>query len=404
MHREYILQGIRVIEAASMVLVPAVAAVMADFGAEVIKVEPPGGGDIHRYGHQLPGMPISEIPYAFQVENRNKKSMVLNLKDEMGREILRELIRKADVFVTNYRSTALKKLRMTYEDFKKINERLIYAYASGYGEKGPEADQPGYDAVSYWSRSGIEGHVFPLDGWLSPFPYGSGDRPSGMNLLTAVLLALLARERTGKGAKVSTSLLASGAWANSTMIQASLCGAQFNEKVPRERAYNFTHIYYIPKDGRPFKLNIHDYAKGWAPFCRAVGRPDLIDDPRFTTIDVRVKHMTELIAIFDEAIAQHDLAHWVRAFTEHDIPFSPISGYEDIAVDPQMEATNVFVDVDHPRYGHFRTVDSPFTIEGSEKVKAGAAPELGEHTRLILTGMGYSEGKIQEFYDKGVAS
>jgi crotonobetainyl-CoA:carnitine CoA-transferase CaiB-like acyl-CoA transferase len=188
------------------------------------------------------------------------------------------------------------------------------------------------------------------------------------------------------------------------MIQASLCGAQFNEKVPREKAYNFGYIHYLPKDGRPFKLNIHDYAKGWAPFCRAVGRPDLIDDPRFATIDIRVKHMEALIAIFDEAIAQHDLAYWVKELTEHDIPFSPISNYEEIAADRQMAATSVFVDVNHPRFGHFRTVDSPFTIDGSEKVKAGAAPELGEHTRLILAGMGYPEGKIQEFFDKGVVS
>jgi crotonobetainyl-CoA:carnitine CoA-transferase CaiB-like acyl-CoA transferase len=404
MDKKYILQGIRVIEAASMVLVPAVTAVMADFGAEVIKVEPPGGGDIHRYGHQVPGMPVSEIPYAFQVENRNKKSIVLNLKDEMGREILRELILKADVFATNYRATALTKLGMTYEDFKKINRHLIYAYGSGYGEKGPEANKPGYDSVSYWARSGIEAQVFPLDGWLSGFPYGSGDRPSGMNLLTAVLLALFARERTGEGAKVSTSLLASGAWANSTMIAASLCGAQFNEKVPREQAVNFTYSYYMPNDGRPFKLNIHDYAKGWAPFCNAVGRSDLINDPRFATIDVRVKHMTELFVIFDEIIAQHDSAYWVKALTEHDIPFSLISSYEEIAADRQMAETNVFVDVDHPKYGHFRTVDSPFTIDESEKVKAGAAPELGEHTRLILGDMGYSEGKIKEFFSKRIVS
>jgi crotonobetainyl-CoA:carnitine CoA-transferase CaiB-like acyl-CoA transferase len=404
MDEKYILQGIRVVEAASMVLVPAVTAVMADFGAEVIKVEPPGGGDIHRYGHQLPGMPVSEIPYAFQAENRNKKSMVLNLKEEMGREILGDLIRKADVFATNYRATALKKLKMTYADFRKINRRLIYAYASGYGEKGPEADKPGYDMVCYWARSGIEAQVFPTDGWLSGFPYGSGDRPSGMNLLSAVLLALLSRERTGEGAKVSTSLLASGAWANSTMIQAALCGAQFNEKVPRERAYNFTYIHYMPKDGRPFKLNIHDYAKGWAPFCHAVGRPDLIDDPRFATIDVRVKHMAELIKIFDGIIAQRDLSYWVKVLTEHDIPFSPISSYDEIAVDRQMAETNVFVDVDHPKYGHFRTVDSPFTIDGSEKVKAGAAPELGEHTRVVLTEMGYPDGKIEELFAKGVVS
>ena len=404
MDERYILNGIRVVEAASMVLIPAVSEMLADYGAEVIKVESPGGGDIHRYGHQLPGMPVSEIPYAFQADNRNKKSIVLDLKTEAGREILRALVTKADVFATNYRSQALEKLKMTYEDFKKINKRLIYAYATGYGEKGPEAGKPGYDMVCYWTRSAIEAQLFPVDGWLCGFPYGSGDRPTGMNLVVAVLLALLARERTGEGARVTTSLLASGAWANATMIGAALCGAQFNPKVPRERAYNFTYIHYMPKDGRPFKLNIHDYAKDWAPFCLAVGRPDLIDDPRFATIEVRVKNMPELIAIFDKIIAEQDLAYWTQAFNEHDIPFSPVSTYEDVAADEQMAATDVFVDVDHPRFGHFRTVDSPFTIEGSPKVKAGAAPELGEHTRQILAEMGHLEEKIQELFAKGVVS
>ncbi len=402
MEHKHILKGIRVIEAATMVVVPAAGVVMGDFGAEVIKVEAPGGGDIHRYGHQLPGMPISEIPYAFQVENRNKKSIVLNLKDNTGREIMENLIRSADVFLTSYRASALKKLRMTYEDLQKLNPRLIYAHATGYGDKGPEAHKPGYDMITYWTRSGIEAQVFPMDSWLSGFPYGSGDRPTGINLLTGILLALFARERTGKGARVTTSLLASGAYANSTMIQAALCGARFNEKVPRERAYNFGYIHYMPKDGRPLKLNINDYAKDWGPFCRAVGRPDLIDDPRFATVEERVKNMPALIAIFDEAFAQHDLAHWTLTLTEHDIPFSPISIYEEIAADPQMAATNAFVDVNHPRYGHFRTVDSPFTIDGSEKVHAGAAPELGEHTRPILAEMGFPEEKIREFFEKGV--
>ncbi len=330
--------------------------------------------------------------------------MVLNLKEEAAREILQKLIRNADVFMTNYRAAALEKLRMTYEDFQKINSRLVYAYATGYGEKGPEASKPGYDMVSYWTRSGFEDQVFPVEGWLSPLPYGSGDRPSGMNLLSAVLLALLGREKTGKGARVSTSLLASGAWSNATMISAGLCGARYNEKVPRERAYNSTYIYYRPNDGRKFKLNIHDHVKGWAPFCLAIARPDLIDDPRFATVQVRVEHMAELIGIIDQMIAQYDLAHWVRALTEYDIPFSTIPSSGEIANDPQMAATDVFVEVDHPRYGIFCTVNSPLTIEGSDKVKPRPAPGLGEHTRQILKDMGYPEEKIRELFDKSIVS
>jgi len=398
-----LLEGIKVVEAATMVFVPSTAAVMADFGADVIKVEEPGIGDIHRYGHQLPGMPESEIPYCFHVDNRNKKSIVLNLKEEAGREILRKLIAEADVFLTSYRSAALKKLKLTYEDLQPLNPRLIYAYGSGYGETGSEADKPGYDMVCYWSRSGIESQVFPLTDWLGPIPYGAGDHPSGITLLTAIMLALFDREKTGRGTKVSTSLLACGAWANSTMIQAELCGAEFHGKVPREQSYNFTYIYYMPRDGRVFKLNIHDHEKGWAPFCRAVGRPDLIDDLRFATIDVRVKHMSELIAIFDEEIVKHDLAHWRKAFEEHDIPYTPLPDYQEIGRDPQMAAISAFVEGEHPRFGRFRTVNSPMDIQGAEKVTPGPAPELGEHTTEVLAQLRYTQEQIQELLNQGAA-
>lgn len=398
-----LLKGIRVIEAATMVFVPSAAAIMADFGAEVIKVEAPGGGDIHRYGHLLPGMPESPVPYVFQVDNRNKKSIVLDLKKEEGREILGKMVATADVFLTSYRSKALKNLKMTYEDFQPLNPRLIYGYGSGYGEQGPEADKPGYDMVCYWSRSGIEGQIFPMNDWLGPIPYGAGDHPSGMTLLTAIMFALYAREKTGQGTKVSTSLLACGAWANSNMIQGQLCGARFLERVPREQSYNFTFIYYLARDGRPLKLNINDQKKDWEPFCRAVGRPDLIDDPRFATVDVRVKHMSELIALFDEAFGRHDLAYWDKVLSEHDIPFTSIRNYEEIAGDPQMAATKVFTEVDHPRYGPFRTVDSPFKIEGQKKIKPGAAPELGEHTQEVLTALGYPEEKIKDLLHRGIA-
>jgi formyl-CoA transferase len=291
---------------------------------------------------------------------------------------------------------------MTYEDFRELNPRLIYAYGSGYGEEGPEANKPGYDMVCYWARSGLEAQMFPLNDWLGPIPYGSGDRPSGMNLLISILLALYDRERTGQGARVSTSLLSSGAWSNSTMIQAQLCGARFHQRVPREQSYNYAYIYYLAGDGRPLKLNIHDQEKDWAPFCRAVGRPDLVDDPRFAKIEIRVQHMRELIAIFDEAFSKHDLSYWCKVLTEYDIPHSPIQSYEEIAKDVQMAAANVFVEIDHPRFGRFRTIDSPVRIEGAEKVKPGAAPELGEHTRRVLESLGYSREQIQDCLKRGV--
>jgi formyl-CoA transferase len=401
---EHILEGIRVVEAANMVYVPCVGAVMADYGAEVIKVEPPGGGDIHRYGHELPGMPDSEIPYPFQVDNRNKKSVVLDLKQEAGQQTMHRLLASADVFLTNYRRRGLEKTRLRYSDLSPLNPRLIYAYGSGYGERGPEADKPGYDMVCYWSRSGIESQIFPFDEVLGPIPYGAGDHPSGMMLLAGVLLALYERERTGKGSKVSASLVAAGAWANSTMIAAELANAHFYDKVRREDSYNFTYIYYKPRDERVFKLNIHDHEKLWAPFCRAIERPDLINDPRFAEIPVRVKNMKELIRIIDGEIAKQDAVYWYQRFSEHDIPHTPLPDYQEIGADEQLAANDVFVEVDHPRHGRFRTVNSPFTIDQHPKVPPGPSPELGEHTREVLEGLGLAETEVEELLGSGVAA
>ncbi len=399
-----VLQGIRVVEVATMVLVPSAGAVMADFGADVIKVEAPGVGDISRHTHNLPGMPPSQFPYVFQMDNRNKKSIVLDLKQEAARNVLAKLAATADVFTSNFRPEALKKLRLTYEDMAPLNPRLIYACASGYGEAGPEAHKPGYDANCYWARSGVEQRVFPLGGWLSaPFPYGSGDHPSGMAFLAGIMMALYAREKTGLGTRVSTSLLACGAWANSTEIQGILCGARLPEKLPRNRYYNFAYLSYLTKDKKLFKLSIVDQKKNWPLICQAIGRPDLIDDNRFNPIEVRLKSMEDLIAIMDQAFAEHDMDYWTRMFEQYDVPYARIASTEEAAHDPQMAANDIFVDVDDPRVGPYQTVNSPFWLHGKTKAKPRPAPEAGEHTEEILSELGYSAEEIQQLLRCGAA-
>lgn len=400
----HVLDGVRVVEAATMVLVPSAGAVMADFGAEVIKVEAPGAGDISRYTHNLPGMPVSDIPYVFLMDNRNKKSIVLDLKQDAAREVLLKLVATADVFTSNFRLEALNKLRLTYEDLASINPRLIYAYASGYGDLGPEAPKPGYDASSYWARSGIEHRVFPVDGWLGgPFPYGSGDHPSAMALLAGILLALYAREKTGLGTKVSTSLLACGAWANSTEIQGKLCGAKFPEKLPRDLYYNYAYISYMAKDKNLLKLSIVDQKRNWPLICKAVGRPDLIEDHRFNPIEARLQNMKQLIAILDEAFEKYDIDHWTRVLDEHDIPYARVVSAEEAGADPQMMANGVFVEVDDPRFGHYCTVSSPISLGGEIKVRPTGAPEMGEHTEALLSDLGYSDEEIRDLLRCGAA-
>jgi formyl-CoA transferase len=387
-----------------MVLVPSAGAVMADFGAEVIKVESPGVGDVSRHMHRLPGMPVSEFAYVFQQDNRNKKSVVLDLKQDAAREILRKLVATADVFTSNFRLAALEKLGLTYEQLQPINPRLIYAYASGYGDKGADAAKPGYDANSYWARSGIEDRVVPLQGWLgAPFPYGAGDHPSAMTLLAGILLALYAREKSGLGTKVSTSLLACGAWANATELQGVLCGARVPEKPTRENYYNYAYISYRSGDGKLFKLSIVDQKKHWPLICQAVGRPDLIEDARFNPIEVRLQHMKELIAIFDEAFAKQNLDYWTRALDERDIPYAHIASTKEAGQDPQMMANGVFVTVDDPLHGPFQTVNSPMSLNGAEKVNPELAPGLGEHTQAVLSSLGYSDDDIAGMLASGAA-
>lgn len=397
------LADVRVVEMATMVFAPSACVILADFGARVIKLEPPRTGDLNRHYHTLPGMPRSDVAYTFEVDNRNKQSVALDVKTEAGYEAACKLVASADVFVTNYRPAALARLRMSWNDLRAVNPRLIYACGSAYGEEGDECDQPGYDAVCYWARSGIESHVFPVDGWLGAFPYGSGDHPSGTALFGAVMLGLRERDRTGKGSKVSTSLLANGAWANATMLQAQLCQAEFFARRPRHQSYNFTYIHYRTRDGRLLKLSIVNAQKDWAPFCRAIARPDLIDDARFARLDDRVERMDALIGIIDEAFAEHDLAYWKCRLAEFDVPFAVLPTYPEAADDAQKHANRIVVPLAHPEAGAIHTVSSPMEVTGYAKATPSSAPKLGQHTCDVLRELGYADDEIERMVHQGAA-
>src|SRR5262249_47814526 len=221
-----ILDGIRVLDVGSFVFGPAAATVMADFGADVVKVEPPERGDPYRYLHQMPPLPKCDEDYCWLLTGRGKRSVALDLKDAEGREILLRLVRQADVFVTNYPLRVLATLRLGWRDLEPLNARLVYAHATGFGEQGPEAEKPGYDATAWWARSGLQDAVPPRGGLPAISVPGMGDHPSAMALFGAIMLALYQRERTGRGSKVASSLLANGAWSNAILLQAMLCGAE----------------------------------------------------------------------------------------------------------------------------------------------------------------------------------
>jgi len=393
-----LLSGIRVIEAASMVMVPSVGAVLADYGAQVIKIEPIEG-DLNRRGHRIPGMPIHDAEYCFLPDNRGKRSLSIDLKKPEAREILRRLVAGADVFLTNHRPKSLEGLGLTWPELRAINPRLVYAHGTGFGDVGEEIDKPGFDSVCYWSRSGMEANLFPLEGWLGPLGYGTGDHPTGMALLSAVLMALLARERTGRGTRVSCSLLASGAWSNAVLIQAKLLGAQFLERKPREEARSFTSVYYRAGDRRLFKMAIVDTQRDWPKVCKAIGRPELANDPRYATLADRVKdgRMRELIQICDQVFATEPMETWQRRLAECDVPHSVVATLDDVIADRQMAANGVFVEIEDPLLGRMRTVDSPMKIDDYPKEPRSGAPRLGEHTREILAEAGFDANEIDSW-------
>ena len=400
-NNDYVLAGIKVVEVASMIMAPSCGAVLADFGAEVIKVEPPGKGDTNRYLHQLPGLPKSDIAYSFQQDNRNKKAIAIDLKQAAGMTVLHDLLEQADIFITNFRQPALQKLKLHYDDLKARYPRLIYAYASGYGEQGPEANNAAYDMVSFWARSGLEDALYPIDGWLSPIPSGTGDHVSGMSLFGAISLALYAREKSGRGTKVVTSLTANGVWCNATSVQAALCGAEFPAKRPHADAYNALTLSYKVKGGELIKLTMVEGQKNWPGFCRAIEREDLIRDPRFVEAENRVENMPALIALVSEIFAAMPLALAMQRLQQNDIPHSHIVPIPQIPDDPQLQANDVFV----PVVGEsFRTVNSPIELGNSKKRAPGPAPAIGAHSWEILQTLGYDDNAIEKLLSDHIIS
>jgi crotonobetainyl-CoA:carnitine CoA-transferase CaiB-like acyl-CoA transferase len=390
-----VLAGIRVIDCGTYVAGPAAATVMSDFGAEVIKIERPGGGDLWRLFSKLPGVAKCDLDWCWVLTNRNKKSVALDLSHPEGREALLRLVGTADVFLTNYQRTLLEKFRLTWEDLAPANPRLIYAHLTGYGDGGDDADAPAFDALAYWARSGLMMSVTGTDGSPGAPRPGIGDHPTAMSMFGAIMLGLYRRERTGRGARVTTSLLASGAWANACDIQARLLDAEFPQRSADGRPPNPLTAAYLSRDGKIFLLILIDPDVEFPQLCRILDQPDLAAGELFCNNAAREENAAALYEILRSQFLARDLAQWADAFKRGDIKWAPLPRLDDVVKDPQMRAAQAIIGLEHPQAGPIETVNSPVFISGESKRKPSAAPEIGAHTREILEGLGYSGAKLE---------
>src|ERR1700686_2126215 len=373
-----IFKGLKVLDCASFIAAPAAATVLSDFGAEVIKIEPPGSGDPYRNLPNLPGYPHSPHNFAWMLESRNKRSLALDLSKAEGQAVLHRLAGGADVFITNFPPAVRGRLKLTYDDLAPLNPRLIYASFTGYGEKGEEANKPGFDSNAYWARSGLMDLVRAENSTTPARSVaGMGDHPCAMALYGAIVTALYKRERTGKGSHVRSNLMANGIWANGILAQAKLCGAKFGERRPRERALNAVTNHYRCKDGRWLILSLLNEERQWPTLARCIGREDFITDARFATKPDRHARSLELIKIFDEIFATRDLAEWRKILAVNGLVFGVIGILDDIPHDQQMIENEVLVPFENDT---MLTINSPIWVDGSQKVKPRRAPGIGEHS------------------------
>ena len=396
-----VLEGIRVVEAATFVFGPAAGTVMSDFGAEVVHIEHPVMGDVHRYLHLVKPLPECEQAYCWIMDGRNKQSVGIDLKHPDGREVVDRLLQQADVFITNYHPSVLEKFRLRYEDLAPHNPRLVYAYATGYGEEGTEIEKPGYDATAWWARSGLMDVIRPGDGGMGLAVPAMGDHASAMSLFGGIMLALYAREQTGHGTKVSSSLMANGVWANSIFAQAALCGAASMTPPVRSDPPNALINHYRTGDGRAIYLVTIQEEADWPRICEAIGRPELTDDPRFVQLAIRRENAAALTQVLDAAFAEKSLDEWRTILDRHDITFGIVARIEELPDDEQMIVNGVFTEIADADNGPLRTVDSPITLLGVEKVAPRRAPEIGEHTIEVLQSLGYSADAIKALCDAG---
>ena len=392
------LDDLTVLEVANWVAAPSCGALLADLGAEVTKVEPLGGDGMRGKLRQAAGVDV-DLP--FQLSNRGKRSIAVDLNDERGRALVQELAGQVDVLLTNLLPDRLARYGLGPDAVRAANPRLVYGLVTGYGSTGADADRIAFDLTAFFGRGGISGLMGEPDGPPPTFRPGQGDHPTGLALLSGVLAALHERHRTGEGQLVETTLLRTAAWTIGCDVSVALVDRQQPARRARTDAMSPMNTAYRCADGRWVLLSAQDQ-RLWGRFCGAIGRPELADDKRFATPQDRYRNRAEIIGLLDGVFASAPASSWAAALDASGVVWAPAATLPELVDDPQARAVGMWAEVDHPVAGPFETLAAPFTMASSTVAVRGPAPEVGEHTEEVLRRFGVAGGRVAELFAAGV--
>lgn len=400
-----LLDGVKVIAFEQVVGVPASTAVLADWGADVVKIEPTWG-DWQRSlvsfnrGPLLFHLEKGDIELHFEFLNRSKRSVALNLRTEKGREVLYKLLEDTDIFVSNYSVDVLIKFGLDYASLKDRFPGLVHFVLTGYGSKGPKANDRGYDYVAAWSYGGMMDLV--SSGPDNPPPIsrpGMMDIVASAHITSGLLAALYYKQKTGKGQGLELSLYHTAAWTLGLDVQTALFGHP-QPKWDRKRAPNPMYTSYRCKDR--WCMMCHPTQDYWAPFCKAIGKTEWIDTPRYATMESREQHAEELVALLDGILASKTWVEWEKEFRAHDLIVSGNQTIAEILNDEQAIINNFYTDIEHPVMGKARLLNSPVQFTDTPAKITGAAPQLGAHTEEVLLAAGYTWEQLAKLKEEGV--
>lgn len=390
------MEGINVVEMGFWVAGPAGSAILADWGADVVKVEPPNGDPFR-------GLLGADVTPQFEMDNRNKRSMTIDLNTETGRAIALELLDRADVFVTNMRPEILDGWRLDYESLHARNPRLVYASVTGYGLEGDDRDRPAYDVGAFWSRAGVAALLTP-EGENPPMQRGGmGDHMAGLAAAGAVSAALYHRERTGEGQLISTSLLRIGmymvSWDANQAVRAPAIpiAAMTRTTIP-----NPLINCYRDAEGRWFWMLGLQGDRHWPDVARAVGHPEWLEDPRFDSLISRWQNSAELVGLLDETLAKRTLAEWAPVFDANEVWWAPLQSVNEAVNDAQVHAAGAIVDVPEPDGSSGKMIATPVDFHGTPWHVRLPVPELGQHTEEVLLELGRDWDEIIALKEQGV--